>query len=583
MRLVGLQHLLPSIVLQMRRLVDANRFSEIMLYSKGYSDIEGVSHRLPPEIRFAGQVGGASPLPLLLEPVVLLDEGGVLYDLVERGPVFASGVEQTASGLRDHLRWPTVLTCRSAAKRFFESQVIAQGIMRKLSSLSVITPQTQVGILGLGALGSELARLMLERGHKVNGFEINAFPPDLQHISVSQADLLANSDLILGCSGRDVFIDSDVRFSGRSKIFASCSSRDVEFRTLLNVLPVGRAYETASGFVNDSHCVVLNGGFPINFDRKQEWERPEEIALTRSLIGEAVVQAADLIGAPALGIMQDPVVQASVVRAWITQLGPQTKLRMPTDLTEAWFVSNSEGYLATGNAPYQVHSTTPVALERMRSHRKRYEVRVGKFTILVFPNVWSPAYDWSSAFYIENMPDLTGKSFLEIGSGTGVISVAAARAGATRVIAVDVNPAAVENTKANFERFRLANATALRSDGFQAVKGQFDVVTWNAPYHGSKPADDLERGCADEDYKDITAFFEAVDKHLRPNGQVVFGFSESGDLPRIKRLIQGAGFRIVRTLSDWRQDYNCMLFFLERAPKQPDGASLPGSGSKRNA
>lgn len=424
---------------------------------------------------------------------------------------------------------------------------------------------------------------MLERGHKVNGFEINAFPPDLQHISVSQADLLANSDLILGCSGRDVFIDSDVRFSGRSKIFASCSSRDVEFRTLLNVLPVGRAYETASGFVNDSHCVVLNGGFPINFDRKQEWERPEEIALTRSLIGEAVVQAADLIGAPALGIMQDPVVQASVVRAWITQLGPQTKLRMPTDLTEAWFVSNSEGYLATGNAPYQVHSTTPVALERMRSHRKRYEVRVGKFTILVFPNVWSPAYDWSSAFYIENMPDLTGKSFLEIGSGTGVISVAAARAGATRVIAVDVNPAAVENTKANFERFRLANATALRSDGFQAVKGQFDVVTWNAPYHGSKPADDLERGCADEDYKDITAFFEAVDKHLRPNGQVVFGFSESGDLPRIKRLIQGAGFRIVRTLSDWRQDYNCMLFFLERAPKQPDGASLPGSGSKRNA
>jgi len=46
---------------------------------------------------------------------------------------------------------------------------------------------------------------------------------------------------------------------------------------------------------------------------------------------------------------------------------------------------------------------------------------------------------------------------------------------------------------------------------------------------------------------------------------VVFGFSESGDLPLIESLIIENGFRIKRKLSDWRQDYNCMLFDLVRA------------------
>ena len=44
----------------------------------------------------------------------------------------------------------------------------------------------------------------------------------------------------------------------------------------------------------------------------------------------------------------------------------------------------------------------------------------------------------------------------------------------------------------------------------------------------------------------------------------MFGFSESGDLSLIKKLITNAGCHIKDALSDWREGYNCMLFILKR-------------------
>lgn len=217
-----------------------------------------------------------------------------------------------------------------------------------------------------------------------------------------------------------------------------------------------------------------------------------------------------------------------------------------------------------GKPVYTLHSTTPAALAKMRAHTDAYETTVLGLPIIVLPGVWSPAYDWSSAFYAENLPDLQGRDFLEIGCGTGVLSVFAARFGAKRIVSIDVNETAVANAKLNFKRFGIKNADAILSNVFSEVRGEFDVVTWNAPYHGCKPSDLLERGCADEDYTDIRTFFRNVSYYLKPGGTVAFGFSESGDLPLIESVIESNGFRVVRRLSDWREGYNAMLFHLVR-------------------
>jgi SAM-dependent methyltransferase len=79
---------------------------------------------------------------------------------------------------------------------------------------------------------------------------------------------------------------------------------------------------------------------------------------------------------------------------------------------------------------------------------------------------------------------LAGKSFLDIGSGSGMHSVAAARAGFDPITAVDYDDASVAATKANAARFG-ANVYAFRDDILTTViMEQFDVVySWGVLHH----------------------------------------------------------------------------------------------------
>jgi len=455
-----------------------------------------------------------------------------------------------------------VLVCRSAGKLFFESQIIARGIVRKLESIKLLKNKTY-GVIGLGALGSAVARYLMAKGIQTVGADICTIPEDLTDIGVSLQKLLHCSDVVLGCSGVDVFAGINLHSLTGNKIFASCSSSNIEFRTLLGYLSTSERFGTFKGVLGRANCIILNGGFPINFDRIREWELFDEIILTRQLVLEGLLQAKPLIGARPRGVMLDPASQKKIVLKWLEQVPDRNLLQIPDSLSESFFRDNSEGEIQINEKPsYTLHSTTPEALAKMRSHKAPYDTRIMGLPILVLPGVWSPAHDWSSLFHIENLPTLKGLDFLEIGCGTGVISVFAARAGAKRIVAVDVSPDAVRNTRLNFERFNVETGEVFQSDGLINVKEKFDVITWNAPYHGSRPADMLERGCADDGYRDIRIFFKQVRAYLNKGGKVVFGFSESGDLPLIESLIANNGLRIRRKLSDWRQDYNCLLFEL---------------------
>lgn len=565
-KLIARQHLLPSLAWLLRQVVAADKYSSVELFGKNYSTLTPLID-LPRQVLLRSDVS-ACFASVRQENVVILDEGGELHrhlpvSLAER----TAAVEQTTAGMQANWKCPTVLVCRSAAKLVFESQIIARGILRKLNSLGLLDGRA-VGVIGLGALGSELARALLERGIPTYGADLSEVSEDLAPVRVHIDHLLRSAELVLGCSGQDALSGHVLDSMRGRKIFASCSSTDIEFRSILKLLPAAGNFADAQGWIGHLHCTVLNEGFPINFDRTREWELPEEILLTRMLVLAGLGQALSLIGSEARGVMLNPDSQMKIVGEWLEQLPDRARIRLPESLTEDYFREHSEGeYRGGSEMGYSLHRTTPTALERMRSHKEPYETDVGGLSILVLPGVWSPAYDWSSSFYVENLVDVLGLDFLEIGCGTGVIAVHAARAGARRVVAVDINPEAVRNARLNFERSGVVNGEAFQSDGFDRVTGSYDVVTWNAPYHGARPADMLERGCTDEDYRDIRSFFRNVVVYLKPGGTVVFGFSESGDLPLIEKLIAGASFRVRRKLSAWRHGYNCMLFELVRAEK----------------
>ena len=79
----------------------------------------------------------------------------------------------------------------------------------------------------------------------------------------------------------------------------------------------------------------------------------------------------------------------------------------------------------------------------------------------------------------ELVGDLSGKSFLDIGSGSGLFSVAALRLGATRVLAVDIDEDSVATTRRLLETEPAAAWRAELISVFDLptrVPEQFDVV-----------------------------------------------------------------------------------------------------------
>ena len=81
------------------------------------------------------------------------------------------------------------------------------------------------------------------------------------------------------------------------------------------------------------------------------------------------------------------------------------------------------------------------------------EVKVAGLKLRVLPNVFNPALHFTSAFFSRHLKESgvvkAGSSVLDVGTGSGVLAITAALAGARSVIAVDINPAAVESARLN--------------------------------------------------------------------------------------------------------------------------------------
>ncbi len=68
---------------------------------------------------------------------------------------------------------------------------------------------------------------------------------------------------------------------------------------------------------------------------------------------------------------------------------------------------------------------------------------------------------------------------LDLGSGSGILSLAAARLGAASVLALDIDPIAVEATTANARRNRLARRIGARRGSLPTGEPPFDLVVAN--------------------------------------------------------------------------------------------------------
>ena len=74
-----------------------------------------------------------------------------------------------------------------------------------------------------------------------------------------------------------------------------------------------------------------------------------------------------------------------------------------------------------------------------------------------------------------------GEELLDVGCGSGILSIAALLLGAEKAVGVDIDPLAVKTARENAERngFAPPRFTASQGDLVQAVSGQYDIVAAN--------------------------------------------------------------------------------------------------------
>ncbi len=193
-----------------------------------------------------------------------------------------------------------------------------------------------------------------------------------------------------------------------------------------------------------------------------------------------------------------------------------------------------------------------------QAHARAYMTRVAGRELVVFPRVHSPRYFRDSEFIVTHLQVTPGERFLEIGAGTGVVSVHAAVAGA-RVTATDISPEAVENTRANAERHALPGLRVLEGDLFAplAADERFDTIFWNFPFGFEEPDESPgdAQAIIDPGYRALERFAAGAPVHLEDGGRVVLCFSPTiGNPTLLERTLAGHSYQVRTTAEETRGD-----------------------------
>lgn len=165
--------------------------------------------------------------------------------------------------------------------------------------------------------------------------------------------------------------------------------------------------------------------------------------------------------------------------------------------------------------------------------------------VAVFETVfWEPRDTTSLRARISGSSEVKGKTVLEIGTGSGLLSLCCLNAGASKVVATDVNPAALANALYNAANMGFADRLELRrvpldKAGAFSVIGdseKFDFIISNPPWEEGTP--DKIDGYAyyDPGFRLLQSLLAGLDDHLEPGGKALLAYGAGEAIKTILRL-----------------------------------------------
>jgi release factor glutamine methyltransferase len=184
--------------------------------------------------------------------------------------------------------------------------------------------------------------------------------------------------------------------------------------------------------------------------------------------------------------------------------------------------------------------------------------------IIVEPGVYHTSGD--SELMAEVVDIRKDQNFLEVGCGTGIVSISVAKRGAHGV-GVDINEKAVLNARLNSKTQKVDNLEFFVSNVFEKVTGAFDIIICNPPYTKHEVCDNVDRMFWDPKDEMKHTFFREVGNYLKSGGKIYFGWADFADidvdLPF--RLAEENGYILTNTFKKpHKTDFHFYVFEFKR-------------------
>lgn len=158
---------------------------------------------------------------------------------------------------------------------------------------------------------------------------------------------------------------------------------------------------------------------------------------------------------------------------------------------------------------------------------------------------WEAADSDSLRQWIINSERISGSRVMEIGTGTGLISLLCVSRGAAAVVASDINPHALDNAHYNAQRLELSERIDLRlvpmdNPGPFVVLSpdeHFDLIISNPPWEDGPVTDLASHAFYDPGFQLLDALLDQAGERLTPGGSLLLAY---GARPAIERILATA-------------------------------------------
>lgn len=133
-----------------------------------------------------------------------------------------------------------------------------------------------------------------------------------------------------------------------------------------------------------------------------------------------------------------------------------------------------------------------------------------------------------------------GLSLLDVGTGSGILAIAAAKLGARSVMGIDIDERAIEVARQNVKHNRVERVVRIGSENLKAIDGCFDIVLANI------------------DFMSLAELKEPLTCHVSQGGRLVLSGIIRKQKEDLREIFQGGEFQLVEEKS--REGWSCLVF-----------------------